>query len=244
LDWISIAMRYLWGVAWLTLVSAHAEITFRGGPQRVSLLEIYTSEGCSSCPPAESWLDGLKTDGRLWKEIVPVAFHVDYWDHLGWKDRFAKQEYTSRQRAYSAGWGTSSVYTPGFVLDGQEWKGWFNGSPLPDSGDRPAGTLEVKVGGRTARVTFGQNSGGKEIEAHLVPLAMDVNSDVLAGENRGRKLAHSFVALDLVSRKLSDKNGEFAVEIPFDYAAAKAVAVWVTEVGSVRPIQAAGGYLK
>jgi hypothetical protein len=237
-------MRYLWGIVLLALVPAHAETTLRSGPQRVSLLELYTSEGCSSCPPAESWLGGLKTDGRLWKEIVPVAFHVDYWDDLGWKDRFAKQEYTSRQRAYSIAWGTSSVYTPGFVLDGQEWKGWFNGSALPGPADRPAGKLEVKIGSRVVKITFSEDSGEKEIEAHFVPMAMDVNSAVRAGENRGRKLVHSFIALDLVSRKLTDKNGDFTVELPFDYAAAKAVAVWVTQVGSVRPVQAAGGYLK
>ena len=236
-------MRYWWMVTLVTMISARAETTFQSGPQRVSLLEVYTSEGCSSCPPAESWLGEFKNQARLWKEIVPVAFHVDYWDGLGWKDRFAKEEYTSRQRAYSAAWGTSSVYTPGFVLDGAEWKGWFNGSPLPGSGDRPAGRLEVTIKNQTATITFSKNSGGQELEAHLVPMAMDVSSDVRAGENRGRKLAHSFVALDLVSKKLDSKNGELTIDLPFDYAAAKAVAVWVTPVGSVKPVQAAGGYL-
>jgi hypothetical protein len=237
-------MRYLWCITFLALVSADAETTLRGGPQRVALLEVYTSEGCSSCPPAEAWVGGLKTDARLWKAIVPVAFHVDYWDGLGWTDRFAKPEYTSRQRAYSAVWGTSSVYTPGFVFDGQEWKGWFEGSPLPDPGERPAGALEVKIESQTAKITFSENSGAKEIEVHLVPMAMDVNSEVRAGENRGRKLTHSFVALDLVSRKLNGNNGEFTGELPFDYPAAKAVAVWVTVAGSVKPVQVAGGYLK
>ncbi|MBV8378880.1 MAG: DUF1223 domain-containing protein [Verrucomicrobia bacterium] len=236
-------MKCLWAVVLFTLLSARAETTLRSGPQRVSLLEVYTSEGCSSCPPAESWLGGLKGDSRLWKEIVPVAFHVDYWDDLGWKDRFAKQEYSSRQRAYSIAWGTSSVYTPGFVLDGQEWKGWFDGSTLPGPTDRPAGKLEVKVESRVAKITFSE-PGAKELEAHLVPMAMDVNSDVHGGENRGRRLVHSFIALDLVSGKLADKNGELTVELPFDYAAAKAVAVWVTQKGSVEPVQAAGGYLK
>src|SRR5580700_2762644 len=216
-------MRYWWGFLLLTLVSAHAETTLRSGPERVSLLELYTSEGCSSCPPAESWLTGLQKDGRLWKEIVPVAFHVDYWDNLGWKDRFAKQEYTSRQREYSMAWGTSSVYTPGFVLDGQEWKGWFNGSPLPEPGEQSAGTLEVSIQGQTMTIRFSENSGSKEIEAHVVPLAMDVSSDVLAGENRGRKLAHSFVALDLVSLKLTGGNGQFSGELPLNFAAAKAI---------------------
>jgi hypothetical protein len=237
-------MRYWWIVAWLTLMSAHAEATFQSGPQRVSLLEVYTSEGCSSCPPAESWLGQLKSQDRLWKEIVPVAFHVDYWDGLGWKDRFARGEYTSRQRAYSAAWGNSSVYTPGFVFDGAEWKGWFSGSPLPGPSDRPAGKLEVKIKNQTATITFSENSGGQELEAHLVPMAMDVSSEVRAGENRGRKLAHSFVALDLISKKLVSKNGALAIEVPFDYAAAGAVAVWVTPVGSVKPVQAAGGFLR
>ena len=166
-EWFWSRMRYWWGVVLLTLVSAHAETTLRSGPERVSLLELYTSEGCSSCPPAESWLTGLQKDGRLWKEIVPVAFHVNYWDDLGWKDRFAKQEYTSRQREYSMAWGTSSVYTPGFALDGQEWKGWFNGSPLPEPGDRSAGKLEVKIEGQTATISFSEISGMKEMEAHL-----------------------------------------------------------------------------
>jgi hypothetical protein len=237
-------MRYFWFAALLTLVSAQAQTTLRSGPQPVSLLEIYTSEGCSSCPPAESWLDGLKSDGRLWKEIVPVAFHVDYWDDLGWKDRFAKREFTSRQRAYSAAWRTSSVYTPGFAVDGKEWKGWFNGSGLPDPVNRSAGKLELKIENQTAAVSFSDATGAKEIELHLVPMAMAVSSDVRAGENRGRKLVHSFVALDLISKKLSTKNGEFTAEIPFAYPGAKAVAAWVTLVDSVQPIQAAGGDLK
>jgi hypothetical protein len=239
-------MKYFWISALLMLISAHAETTLQSGPQRVSLLELYTSEGCSSCPPAESWLGALRTGGgRLWNEIVPVAFHVDYWDDLGWKDRFAKQEYSARQRAYSAIWGTSSVYTPGFVLDGQEWKGWFNGNPLPDSNDhQSAGKLKVRIQNETARITFSGHAGLRECEAYIVPMAMDVSSDVHAGENRGRKLSHYFVALDIVSRKLDYKNGEFTTELPFAFAAAKAIAVWVTPVGSTSPLQAVGGYLK
>jgi hypothetical protein len=237
-------MRNLWLVAFVTLVSAHAETALQSGPQKVSLLELYTSEGCSSCPPAESWLSQLTTDNRLWKEIVPVAFHVDYWDDLGWKDRFAKQEYTSRQRSYSSVWGNSSVYTPGFVFNGREWKGWFSGNPLPNPDDRSAGMLDVKIGNGTARIAYSGNSGPKEIEAHIVPLAMDVNSDVHAGENRGCKLAHSFVALDLVSLKLTGANGQFSGELPLSFPAAKAVAVWVTPAGSLNPLQATGGFLR
>jgi hypothetical protein len=237
-------MRIFWLAAFLTLVSARAETTMQSGPQKVSLLELYTSEGCSSCPPAESWLSQLTTDGRLWKEIVPVAFHVDYWDDLGWKDRLARQEYTARQRSYSTVWGNSSVYTPGFVFNGREWKGWFSGNPLPNPDDRSAGTLEVRIKNGTATIAYAGNSGPKEIEAHMVPLAMDVSSDVRAGENRGRKLSHSFVALDLLTLKLTGGNGQFSGELPVNFPAAKAIAVWVTPAGSLNPLQATGGFLR
>src|SRR6516164_9572668 len=91
---------------------------FESGPAQVSLLELYTSEGCSSCPPAEAWLGELSRNPNLWRAVVPVSFHVDYWDNLGWKDGFSSREFTLRQRFYAASWGSESVYTPGFVLNG------------------------------------------------------------------------------------------------------------------------------
>src|ERR1700676_1589940 len=108
------------GGSFLT-TSFGGEISFESKPARTHLLELFTSEGCSSCPPAEAWLGKLKSDDRLWKDFVPIAFHVDYWDGLGWKDRFAQPEWTRRQNSYAVRWGGSSVYTPGFVLDGREW---------------------------------------------------------------------------------------------------------------------------
>ena len=89
---------------------------FQSGHTQSSLIELFTSEGCSSCPPAEKWLSALKSNQDLWKKTVPVAFHVDYWDRLGWRDRFAKPEFTSRQQRYAAAWGGDSVYTPGLWL--------------------------------------------------------------------------------------------------------------------------------
>jgi len=237
-------MRANWILFAITLVSARAETVIHSGPAKVSLLELYTSEGCSSCPPAESWLSRLNSDSRLWKEIVPVAFHVDYWDNLGWKDRFAKREYTSRQQSYTISWGTSSVYTPGFVLDGQEWKGWFAGDPLPDPVGRAVGTLDIRVDNGTAKISFSGNSEEKVVEVHAVPLAMNVSSEIRAGENRGRKLAHSFVALDLITFRLTGREGTFSGEFPFNEPEAVALAVWVTPAGSLKPLQAAGGLIK
>ncbi len=99
-----------------------ADVALESGPMKTHLLELFTSEGCSSCPPAEAWLSKLKDDAGLWRDFVPLAFHVDYWDRPGWRDPFASKVWTARQYEYSARWKSSNVYTPGFVLDGREWR--------------------------------------------------------------------------------------------------------------------------
>src|SRR5713226_2490390 len=80
----------------LAFTTRAADRVFESGPQKIHLLELFTSEGCSSCPPAEAWLSKLKSDPRLWKDFVPLAFHVDYWDRLGWRDRFSSRAWTER----------------------------------------------------------------------------------------------------------------------------------------------------
>jgi len=72
-----------------TLTAQAADRVFETGPQKTHLIELFTSQGCSSCPPAEAWLSKLKNEPGLWKNFVPLAFHVDYWDRLGWRDPFA-----------------------------------------------------------------------------------------------------------------------------------------------------------
>jgi len=78
-------------VIWLAAgyIFASEPKTFESGDTQNSLIELFTSEGCSSCPPADAWISQLKESPDLWKKIVPVAFHVDYWNNLGWRDRFA-----------------------------------------------------------------------------------------------------------------------------------------------------------
>src|SRR6476659_1367183 len=134
-------------VTWLAAgyIFASEPKTFESGDTQSSLIELFTSEGCSSCPPAEKWLSALKSSSDLWKKAVPVAFHVDYWDHLGWRDRFAKPEFTSRQQRYAAAWGGDSVYTPGFVVNGKEWRGWFGGNATPTSSTK-VGVFRVSLG--------------------------------------------------------------------------------------------------
>ena len=104
LNWLGLFICFSMALS----TSAWAQTThISSTAEQTMLLELYTSEGCSSCPPADHWLSKFKQDSRLWRQIVPVAFHVDYWDYLGWGDRFAKAEFTQRQQHYQttrAGW--------------------------------------------------------------------------------------------------------------------------------------------
>ena len=156
-------------------MSASAEtnvIQFQSAPERTALLELYTSEGCSSCPPAEAWLSGLKESPRLWKDFVPVAFHVDYWNYLGWKDAWSDAGFSERQRSYAQLWHTENIYTPEFVLNGKEWHNWFTGKNGPRSDGENVGVLTVVSGdAKFWRVSFNpakDSSSRYEIHAALL----------------------------------------------------------------------------
>jgi hypothetical protein len=219
------------------------ELRFSSKTTATHLLELFTSEGCSSCPPAETWLGKLKNDDRLWQEFIPVAFHVDYWDGLGWKDRFAQPEWTRRQRAYADRWRNSSVYTPGFVLDGREWQ---NGAgKLSFSTRENAGLLVAAANGNTVTVSFQpavKFSGGS---AHLAWLGFNLLSNIRAGENEGRSLRHDFVVLRHAAAPLvRDANGLWKTELTSsegNHEEAGAIACWIESDGI--PLQATGGWL-
>jgi hypothetical protein len=136
---IALAILMIWLAA--GYVFASEPKTFESGDMQTTLIELFTSEGCSSCPPADAWMSRLKTNPDLWKNIVPAVFHVDYWDGLGWRDRFAKPEFTARQRQYVATWRGDSVYTPGFVVNGREWRDWHGNRALWREQPAKAGNL-------------------------------------------------------------------------------------------------------
>ena len=226
---------------------AAAPVTFQSSETQTSLLELYTSEGCSSCPPAEKWLTGLKTSPALWKDFVPVAFHVDYWDYLGWRDPWSSKTFTERQYTYAGVWRSDSVYTPGFVLNGKEWRAWSRSQSVPLSTKKPGILKATSVNLKTWDVIFiPTTSMDPAYEVHTAVLASGLSSDVKAGENRGRRLEHDFVVTLLSSVLLKrDGNGvqgrfELGPENP---AGVTALAVWVTRPGTQEPLQATGGWL-
>ncbi len=220
-------------------VPAHATV-FESGDTQTTLVELYTSEGCSSCPPAEARLAKLKEDPGLWKQVVPVAFHVDYWDRLGWPDRFASSVFTQRQYAYAARWQSGSVYTPAFVQNGHE-----GSDPAPAA--KP-GRLRVEVNAKGEVIVTYQPiappPSGLLVEA--APLASGVTSDVRRGENAGRKLAHEFVALDLLHAPLERRGESWTATLALPgktVAPVAALAVWVHAANDPAALQAAGGWL-
>jgi peptide-methionine (R)-S-oxide reductase len=220
----------------------------KSGPARVGLLELFTSEGCSSCPPAETWFSQLTSNDRLWTDVVPVAFHVDYWDYLGWQDVFAKSAFSERQRDYSEAWNSSRVYTPGFVLNGSEWRGWREQKTFPAASGN-AGVLTLELKGASATIRFEPAGKIARGTAHVVLLGAGLTRKILAGENKGKTLTHDFVVLDYQRVTLTHDKGAWVDRsallhknqlAPSRYA----VSVWVTDGDRGAPIQAAGAWLE
>jgi hypothetical protein len=228
-----------------SLCRAEAPV-FRSGSQPGALVELFTSQGCSSCPPADAWLSGLQDDSGLWIDFVPVAWHVDYWDHLGWRDTFGSARFSARQRDYARSGGLGVVYTPGILVDGLEWRGWRSGAEIPRRAE-PVGQLVVEVVGDQALVRFAPAAGAVpgpwRVEGAL--LGMDLQTPVASGENRGRTLTESFVVLDhQVSEPCGGETASWRLPIAEgDAGHRRALAVWVSQARNSLPLQAVGGWL-
>ena len=222
------------------VVAAHPE-TFTSGPRQTTLIELYSSEGCSSCPPAEKRMNAFINDQGLWKEFVPVAFHVDYWNYIGWTDRFSSQEFSNRQRQYSKAWKSGTIYTPCFVRNGKTDR-----TPSLSVGSNEPGVLEATISNGQIAVRFtAKDAALKKFTAWVAPLTGKTTTDVKAGENRGRTLEHGFVALGLEHTAMEKDGDAFTAMLPFERNEdAKAVAVWISRSDSLTPIQATGGWLR
>ena len=170
------------------------------GPTRTALLELYTSEGCSSCPPADQWLSSLSAQGMNARAVVPLAFHVDYWDKLGWVDPFAQAAFTQRQRERNGrlGW----VYTPQFMLNGEDYRPATRNlqAALTRSAAPALLTLHLDRTDPRQWTTQVEASLSSPAERHQVYVALYENnlvSQIQAGENARRTLHHDFVVRQL-----------------------------------------------
>lgn len=226
-----------------------ASLTITSGKQRTVLIELYTSEGCSSCPPADHWLSRLKGDPRLWKHIVPVAFHVDYWNYLGWRDRFAQARFSKRQSDYERHDYLQTVYTPGVMKNGREWRGWRDGETSAATDKDNAGILKATFHDDDAIAEFTPARRYQTpLMLNIALLGFDLSTRVDAGENAGKILAHDFVVTDFQQIAQAPQAGRFRWKLPkILNGIAKdvsGIALWVTAVDDPTPLQATGGWLK
>jgi len=138
-------MRYL--ILLFFILTMSFAVNMQSSSKQATLLELFTSEGCNSCPPADKWINKFAKDDKLFKEIIPVVFHVDYWDRLGWIDKFAKYK-------YSNAWKTSSVYTPGLVLNGKEFRNWRSYKSKLQFSNKYVGVLKATVKNNKVNINF------------------------------------------------------------------------------------------
>jgi len=235
--------------AWSIAAAGEVPQEFISGDRRVALIELYTSEGCSSCPPADRWVSRLKTNPALWTKFAPVAFHVDYWDQIGWRDRFARADYGDRQRRYAAESGTRAVYTPGVFRNGKEWHGWRTGTAPILQPSSTVGELSIRIDRhQIAALFYPTEMHREELQLHIVVLGMNLETRVRAGENKGRSLRHDFVVLGMTSVSLTRSGAAYRVTTGLpeteNEADSRALVAWVSETTSQAPIQSVGGFLQ
>src|SRR5438094_2307868 len=189
--------------------AAEPACSVRSGPQTTALVELYTSEGCDSCPAADHWLSSLFGRGFRPDQVVPLALHVDYWDYIGWKDPFAKGEFSLRQRKLAQLKRPVIVYTPQVLLQGQDFPRW-------SGGEFSEQVMRINLRPARARITLAIRAVAPdaihaELSAMLVDPAERKNAavylaayekkhanDVAAGENRGKRLEHDFVVREWI----------------------------------------------
>jgi len=218
----------------LALIAAPlAACELRSGARSPTVVELYTSEGCDSCPPADRWLSSLK--GR--DDVVALAFHVDYWDRLGWVDRFASPAFTERQSRLRASSGVPFAYTPQVLVGGADWRRWPGALPAP-----AASAVDVTLrrdGGRIeARITP-RAGAPKQLAAYWAVVEDGHVSAVKAGENAGATLRHDHVVRQY--RPVAPWTGAEPRSIVFDApppAPGRRVVLVVGDARSNRPLQA------
>jgi hypothetical protein len=226
------------------------DTVFTSDSAKSTLVELYTSEACSACPPADAWLSKLKSDPGLWRDLFPVAFHVNYWDDLGWTDRFATPATTQRQRDYAARLGQESLYTPEYVINGHEWRRHRPNEPVPDLAPEKSGTLTLRHTGDQAifaRYAPSANGPRQNCTLNVALLGIDITSDVQSGENGGRKLQHNFLALGFASAVLAPGSDGSLTAGPLRVSTLPgetpgALVAWVSDADG-KILQVTGGWL-
>lgn len=176
----------------LALVPASSAESTRMRPKAV--VELFTSQGCAQCPPADALLTGLAEEG----DVVALAYHVDYWDYVGWEDTFGSPEFSDRQRAYAKSWGSSRIYTPQMVVNGakgvvgsrrNEVHGALDGAALPLG-------VQLARDGDALEVTIPPNTSLDDAVVWMVTYLDRADVAIDKGENAGKAMVYTQVVTD------------------------------------------------
>ena len=220
------------------------------GRQMVALVELYTSEGCDSCPPADRWLSSTFAPGQDNEGAVALAFHVDYWDRLGWKDRFATAAWTKRQYDSARAARSDLVYTPQVLLQGRDLRDWHaetrSGPAIAAAARSPArAEISLDVAPQSGAVAVNATAHvptAAQRKGAVLFVALTENglaSDVKAGENKGKRLVHDHVVRDLrgdiAIGPAGDGSGTVVLPLPAEAGKAPTIVAFVqnTETGEV-----------
>ncbi len=186
---------------------AAAQCEAQSRPQTVALVELYTSEGCDSCPPADHWLSSLGERGYGADRVVPIALHVDYWDYIGWKDPYAHQRFSNRQRKMAQLAKVAFVYTPQVLLQGRDFRAWrdeeaFGRAVARVNGQPAKARISLVLDARSrdafdvaASATLLDPAQRADAALYLGAYENKLFSEVTSGENRGKTLPHDYVVL-------------------------------------------------
>jgi len=205
-------------------------------PERAPVLvELFTSEGCSSCPPADLHL------ARLDSQVIVLSEHVDYWDQLGWKDRFSSHEFTARQEGYVRAFGIDGPYTPQMVVDGAAQ---FSGGDTR----RAAQEIEKAARGPKAHISLSRSDAGVQVAIEGAPHDADIwlavadnnaSTQVRNGENKGRTLNHVAVVRSLRKIGWAKRGKAFSRQVDLPGSSGQRVVVFLQEAGQAHVLGAA-----
>lgn len=229
-------------------------LTLESDGKKKNLVELYTSESCSSCPPAEKWLNSLKSAGTLWKDYIPVEFHVDYWNHLHWKDRYSRPEFSSRQREYHRKI-QGGVYTPQVIKNGVNQRGWFRQrlTTTPEQ-VKEMSHLKSHISLDKGKVQVNYIPAPKKMlegnhKCQFAIMSGEIITKVENGENEGRTLPHEFVVRQFVEGDLKKFGTSYKCDLNFSSEQLKelkssSVAIWVSNDSTGEVLQAIGNWIK
>lgn len=220
------------------------------------LVELFTSEGCNSCPPADHWLSALEARSAAGAQVVSIAWHVDYWDYLGWKDRFAQAAFSERQHRLAQIRRARVVYTPQVLVQGRDYRRWAQGgfeAVAAQIAARPArarivlaitgrsgGLIDAKVGAELLEDSAREHPA--DYSLMLAATASGFSTPVRRGENAGRTLAHDHVAFGWRGPIPFGRDGRLALRerlaLPAQAPGGAGVAAFVQSARTAEVLQA------